>query len=203
MLRGRRAPGPGHRLPRDVPRTRLRTASPILGPDGEPVDRRRCATCRRASGSSPAATRRSAGSSSIALGEPDTFDRDGTPIGGHAEVVLNGEVRMALWKDLGVVGFLDAGNVFSTVSNLVAGTPAGRHRVRRPIQLPGRAVPHRLRVQARDASHVRVRESRRPVRAAHQHRAGVLGRSRQKSEVRSRGRRQKSRSSEARRRGDP
>ena len=46
------------------------------------------------------------------LGEPDTFDRDGTPLGGHAEVILNGEVRLALWKDLGVVGFLDAGNVF-------------------------------------------------------------------------------------------
>ena len=37
------------------------------------------------------------------------------------KIILNGEVRMALWKDLGVVGFLDAGNVFSTVSNVSLG----------------------------------------------------------------------------------
>ncbi|MFO7692958.1 MAG: BamA/TamA family outer membrane protein [Vicinamibacterales bacterium] len=56
------------------------------------------------------------------LGEPDTFDRDGTPIGGRSEIVLNGEVRLALWKDVGVVGFIDAGNVFSTVENLSLGS---------------------------------------------------------------------------------
>jgi outer membrane translocation and assembly module TamA len=56
------------------------------------------------------------------LGEPDTFDRDGTPIGGRAEVVLNGEVRLGLWKDLGVVGFLDTGNVYSSVSNVSLGS---------------------------------------------------------------------------------
>ena len=55
------------------------------------------------------------------LGEPDTFDRDGTPIGGRSEIILNGEVRLALWKDLGVVGFIDAGNVFSTVDKLSLG----------------------------------------------------------------------------------
>jgi outer membrane protein assembly factor BamA len=55
------------------------------------------------------------------LGEPDTFDRDGTPIGGRAEVILNGEVRVALWKDIGVVGFIDAGNVYSSVSNVSLG----------------------------------------------------------------------------------
>jgi len=56
------------------------------------------------------------------LGEPDTFDRDGTPIGGRAEIILNGEVRLALWKDIGVVGFIDAGNVYSTVANLSLGS---------------------------------------------------------------------------------
>ena len=55
------------------------------------------------------------------LGEPETFDRDGTPIGGLAEIILNGEVRVALWKDLGVVGFIDTGNVYSTVNNLSLG----------------------------------------------------------------------------------
>lgn len=51
------------------------------------------------------------------LGTAGTFDRDGTPIGGHAELILNGEVRVALWRDLGVVGFLDAGNVFPNVND--------------------------------------------------------------------------------------
>ena len=55
------------------------------------------------------------------LGEPDTFDRDGTPIGGRSEIILNGELRLALWKDLGVVGFIDAGNVFSAVDRLSLG----------------------------------------------------------------------------------
>jgi outer membrane protein insertion porin family len=64
------------------------------------------------------------------LGRPDTFDRDGTPIGGHAELMVNGEVRVAVWRDLGVVGFLDAGNVFSSVNavnlgHLRAGTGFG------------------------------------------------------------------------------
>jgi outer membrane protein insertion porin family len=52
------------------------------------------------------------------VGEPDTFDRDGTPIGGNAELILNGEVRLALWKDIGVVGFIDTGNVYSMVENV-------------------------------------------------------------------------------------
>jgi outer membrane protein insertion porin family len=52
------------------------------------------------------------------VGRPDTFDSDGTPKGGHAEIILNGEIRMALWKDLGVVGFVDAGNVYSLVTDL-------------------------------------------------------------------------------------
>jgi outer membrane protein assembly factor BamA len=52
------------------------------------------------------------------VGQPGTFDSNGTPKGGHAEVILNGELRVALWKDLGVVGFIDAGNVFSIVNDV-------------------------------------------------------------------------------------
>ncbi len=55
------------------------------------------------------------------LGRPDTFDRDGTPIGGHAEIVLNSEVRVTVWRDLGVAAFVDVGNVFSQVSYLNLG----------------------------------------------------------------------------------
>ena len=73
---------------------------PILGPDGTQLT----AEVRDI----PASERYFAGGDTTVrgfqldrLGEPDTFDRDGTPIGGHAEIILNGEVRLALWKDLG------------------------------------------------------------------------------------------------------
>jgi outer membrane protein assembly complex protein YaeT len=108
--------GLGTGFPRDVPLT-TPDGDPILGPDGtQPSVEVR---------DLPASERYFAGGDTTVrgfrldhLGEPDTFDRDGTPIGGHAEIILNGEVRLALWKDLGVVGFLDAGNVFSTVDRL-------------------------------------------------------------------------------------
>jgi outer membrane protein assembly factor BamA len=64
------------------------------------------------------------------LGTAETFDRDGVPKGGHAELILNTEARVSLWKDLGVVGFLDVGNVFPRVdavslSELRAGAGVG------------------------------------------------------------------------------
>ncbi len=49
------------------------------------------------------------------LGSAGTFDRDGIPKGGHAELIVNTEARINLWKDFGVVGFLDIGNVFPRV----------------------------------------------------------------------------------------
>ncbi|MEK6631417.1 MAG: POTRA domain-containing protein [Acidobacteriota bacterium] len=55
------------------------------------------------------------------LGRPDTIDRNGTPKGGHAEVILNSELRLSAWRDLGVVGFLDAGNVFGVVNEINLG----------------------------------------------------------------------------------
>jgi outer membrane translocation and assembly module TamA len=94
--------------------------SPILGVDGQPL------TVRVRD--LPASERYFAGGDTTVrgfqldrLGRPDTFDRDGTPIGGHAEVILNGEVRVALWKDVGVVGFLDGGNVFAVVNDVRLG----------------------------------------------------------------------------------
>jgi outer membrane protein insertion porin family len=111
--------GLGTGFPRDVP---LKTpdGEPILGQDG----RQLTVEVRDI----PASERYFAGGDTTVrgfqldhVGEPDTFDGDGTPIGGHAEVVLNGEVRMAVWKDLGVVGFLDTGNVYSTVNDFSLG----------------------------------------------------------------------------------
>jgi outer membrane translocation and assembly module TamA len=52
------------------------------------------------------------------LGSLETFDRDGVPIGGHAEIVANSELRMTVWRELGVVAFLDVGNVFRQVTDL-------------------------------------------------------------------------------------
>jgi outer membrane protein insertion porin family len=111
--------GVGTGFPRDVPLT-TPDGSPILGPDGTQVS----VEVRDL----PASERYFAGGDTTVrgfqldhLGEPDTFDRDGTPIGGHAEIILNGEVRLALWKDLGVVGFIDAGNVFAAVDGLSLG----------------------------------------------------------------------------------
>jgi outer membrane protein assembly complex protein YaeT len=111
--------GLGTGFPRDVPLT-TPDGDPILGPDGTQLT----AEVRDL----PASERYFAGGDTTVrgfqldhLGEPDTFDSDGTPIGGHAEIILNGEVRLALWKDLGLVGFLDAGNVFSTVDRLSLG----------------------------------------------------------------------------------
>ena len=111
--------GLGTGFPRDVPLT-TPAGDPILGPDGTQL----VAEVRDL----PASERYFAGGDTTVrgfqldhLGEPDTFDSDGTPIGGHAEIILNGEVRLALWKDLGLVGFLDAGNVFSAVDKFSLG----------------------------------------------------------------------------------
>jgi outer membrane protein assembly complex protein YaeT len=51
------------------------------------------------------------------LGTPETIDRNGFPRGGNAVIVLNAELRVPLVGGLGAVGFMDAGNVFSRVSD--------------------------------------------------------------------------------------
>lgn len=43
----------------------------------------------------------------------DTIDENGFPKGGNAVVILNAELRAPVWGGLGVVGFVDAGNVFA------------------------------------------------------------------------------------------
>jgi len=57
------------------------------------------------------------------LGDPltedgGTIDQDGFPQGGNAMVLLNSELRINLTRDLGLVTFLDAGNVYDRVQNL-------------------------------------------------------------------------------------
>ncbi len=51
------------------------------------------------------------------LGSAETIDRNGFPKGGNAVIVLNSELRVPVWRDIGVVGFVDAGQVFNRVSD--------------------------------------------------------------------------------------
>lgn len=55
------------------------------------------------------------------LGDVGTLDPNGFPTGGHALTVLNAELRAPLWRDLGGVVFVDAGNVFRRVGDFDLG----------------------------------------------------------------------------------
>jgi outer membrane translocation and assembly module TamA len=52
------------------------------------------------------------------LGTAKTIDKDGFPIGGNALVIFNGELRVPVRGGFGLVGFLDAGNVFAQASDI-------------------------------------------------------------------------------------
>ena len=51
-------------------------------------------------------------------GDGGTIDRTGFPRGGHALVVLNSELRVRLTPAIGLVAFLDAGNVYHRVRHM-------------------------------------------------------------------------------------
>ena len=48
----------------------------------------------------------------------DTLDADLLPLGGNGLVIFNAELRAPIAGGLGIVGFLDTGNVFSRVANI-------------------------------------------------------------------------------------
>lgn len=90
---------------------------PVTGPDGQPLF--------IAVRDLPASERFFAGGDTTVrgfaldqLGTPATIDANGFPIGGDGLVILNAELRVPVWRGLGVVGFLDAGNVFAHVADL-------------------------------------------------------------------------------------
>ncbi len=107
--------GLGTGLPRSVVLTGS-DGRPLIGPDGnhQVIDVRDVPLSERFFAGGDTTVR---GFQLDRLGRPDTFDRDGTPIGGHAEFIVNQEVRIGLWRDLGVVAFLDGGNVFAAVDD--------------------------------------------------------------------------------------
>ncbi|MEO6011765.1 MAG: BamA/TamA family outer membrane protein [Vicinamibacteraceae bacterium] len=55
------------------------------------------------------------------LGDVGTLDPNGFPTGGHAVTVINAELRTPLWRELGGVVFVDAGNVFRRAADLDLG----------------------------------------------------------------------------------
>ena len=52
------------------------------------------------------------------LGSAETLDEDGFPKGGNGMAVFNLETRAPYWKDLQLVWFLDAGNVFRNATDI-------------------------------------------------------------------------------------
>jgi outer membrane protein assembly factor BamA len=52
------------------------------------------------------------------LGAPNTIDKDGIATGGNALMIFNGELRVPVRGGLGVVGFVDTGNVFANTHDI-------------------------------------------------------------------------------------
>ena len=59
------------------------------------------------------------------VGAPNTISSTGFPRGGNAVLLMNGELRVPVWKDIGVVGFMDGGNVFDRVTEMDLGELRG------------------------------------------------------------------------------
>ena len=109
-------------FPRDV--VREDAGNPIVDESGQPIVDR--------VDNLPASERFFAGGDSTVrgfaldrLGTPETIDRDGFPTGGNALLIFNAELRVPMWRDVGAVVFVDAGNVFARVSDLGLGGMRG------------------------------------------------------------------------------
>jgi len=108
---------------RAVPRLDA-AGQPLVGPNGE--------TLVDTLDSLPASERFFAGGDTTVrgfsqdqLGTPETLDTNGVPLGGNAVVVLNAELRIPVWHDIGAVTFVDAGNVFAKVNDFAVGDIRG------------------------------------------------------------------------------
>jgi outer membrane protein insertion porin family len=55
------------------------------------------------------------------LGTPEVIDADGFPVGGNGVIILNAELRVPVMRFLGVVGFVDTGNVFKQTTDIDLG----------------------------------------------------------------------------------
>ncbi len=59
------------------------------------------------------------------VGAPNTITPRGFPTGGNAVLLLNGELRIPVWRDIGAVLFVDGGNVFRRVTEFDIGELEG------------------------------------------------------------------------------
>jgi outer membrane protein insertion porin family len=59
------------------------------------------------------------------VGAPNTISSNGFPTGGNAVILLNGELRVPVWRDVGAVLFVDGGNVFRRVTEIDLGEMRG------------------------------------------------------------------------------
>jgi outer membrane translocation and assembly module TamA len=98
-----------------------------VGPDGEPVRDEGGHPLVDVVQDLPASERFFAGGDTTVrgfsldrLGTPETISPTGFPTGGNGLVVLNAELRTAVVGSLGMVGFVDGGNVFPRAGDLRA-----------------------------------------------------------------------------------
>jgi outer membrane protein assembly factor BamA len=103
----------------------FRRSVPRVGSDGEPVRDENGTPIVDIVQDLPASERFFAGGDTTVrgfsldrLGTDATISPTGFPTGGNGLVVLNAELRTALVGSLGMVGFLDAGNVFPRISEV-------------------------------------------------------------------------------------
>ncbi|MBC8414496.1 outer membrane protein assembly factor, partial [bacterium] len=62
--------------------------------------------------------------------------QDGDPTGGNIFTLFNSEIRIPVWKGLGVVGFIDGGNVWRTIQDIrseLKFTAGGGLRYKTPV----------------------------------------------------------------------
>jgi len=59
------------------------------------------------------------------VGAPNTITANGFPKGGNAVLILNGELRIPVWREFGTALFIDGGNVFERVTQFDLGELRG------------------------------------------------------------------------------
>ena len=59
------------------------------------------------------------------VGAPNTISANGFPKGGNAVLILNGELRVPVWREFGTAVFVDGGNVFERVTQFDFGELRG------------------------------------------------------------------------------
>jgi outer membrane protein assembly complex protein YaeT len=101
------------------------------------------------------------------VGAPDTISPTGFPTGGNSVLILNGELRLPVWRDIGAALFMDGGNVFRRVTQFEAAelrgsvgfglryaSPIGPLRVDLGFKLDRRTIAGRL--EPRTALHFSI-----------------------------------------------